>query len=216
MKIYSEIRQSAYNALTANWKPAVLAALIFFGISLLNQGINSTGGFCGISSLTFISVIVQFCVIVPLTYAICVAMLGFYNGYTDAVKNMFDVFKGKYARCMAVSWLTALFTFLWALLFIIPGIIKSYAYAMTPFIAAENPEMGANDCIDASQKMMYGHKWELFVLDLTFIGWWLLCAITFGIALLFVYPYMELAHVEFYKELQAEELKNAAAKVATA
>lgn len=213
MKIYSEIRKSAYDALVANWKPAVLATLVVFVVSWICQGFNMCGGPNGIASLSVISFLLVVCVLVPLMYVYNVALFGFYNGYqTDVLKTMIDIFKTKFMRYWVLSLLVALYTFLWGLLFIIPGIIKSYAYSMTPFIAAENPELGSDECIERSMKMMYGHKWELFVLDITFIGWWLLCLITFGIAALFVHPYNTLAHIEFYKELKAEENKEAAAK----
>ncbi len=205
MKIYSEIRQSAYNALTANWKPAVLATLILACVYIVIYGIGYCGGQNGSATLSFITFVLNICIFVPLLFIFKIAMLGFYNGYADdTVKNMLDTFKTKYSRYLVLSLLIAVYTFLWGLLLIIPGIIKSYAYAMTPYIAAENPELGAEECINRSMKMMYGHKWELFVLDLTFIGWYLLIIVTCGIASLFVAPYTELARVEFYKELKSE------------
>ena len=92
---------------------------------------------------------------------------------------------------------------LWSLLFIIPGIVKGYAYSMTPFIMAENPDMSANDAITASRQLMDGHKGELFMLDLTFIGWDLLAALTFNLGHLALNPYRNAAHAAFYKDLTA-------------
>lgn len=77
--------------------------------------------------------------------------------------------------CM--NFLTGLYIGLWSLLLVIPGIVKSYAYAMTPFILSENPEMSANDAITASKEMMDGHKWDLFCLYLSFIGWNILASL---------------------------------------
>ena len=73
--------------------------------------------------------------------------------------------------------LRGLYLFLWSLLFVIPAIIKSYSYAMTPYILSENPQMSANDAITESRRLMDGNKWRLFCLEFSFIGWWLLCSL---------------------------------------
>lgn len=95
-------------------------------------------------------------------------------------------------------------TFLWTCLLIIPGIIKTFSYAMTPYIIADNPEISALDAIDRSKKMMDGHKWELFVLKFTFIGWTLLGLITCGLAFIYVQPYMQVSIANFYENLKIE------------
>ncbi|MBO4536258.1 MAG: DUF975 family protein [Bacteroidales bacterium] len=116
---------------------------------------------------------------------------GFANGYLHNVLGMF---------------LMELFVFLWSLLLVIPGIIKALAYAMTPYILVENPEIPAYDAIKLSEKMMMGHKWELFVLYLSFIGWFLLACLTFGIGFLWLTPYIEMSVCEFYEDLKAEQV----------
>ena len=102
------------------------------------------------------------------------------------------------------GFLMSLFIFLWSLLLVIPGIVKAFSYAMTPFILEENPELGANEAIDRSRAMMKGHKFDLFWLLLSFIGWYLLCLITFGLALLWVTPYVETAIASFYEDVKAD------------
>ena len=97
-----------------------------------------------------------------------------------------------------------LFTFLWTLLFIIPGIIKAFSYAMSPYILEENPELSANEAIDRSRAMMKGHKFDLFWLYLSFIGWGFLCIFTLGIGLLWLMPYMQTAEAAFYEDVKAE------------
>ena len=92
----------------------------------------------------------------------------------------------------------ALFIFLWSLLFVIPGIVAGYRYAMAPFIMAENPNIGAFEAIAMSKEMMRGHKGELFYLHLTFIGWKLLALFTFGIGNLFIAPYIATSEAAFY------------------
>ena len=100
--------------------------------------------------------------------------------------------------------LTGIFIFLWSLLFVIPGIIKSYSYAMTPYILEENPELGASEAIDRSRYMMRGHKFDLFWLQLSFIGWFFLCLLTAGIGFLWLAPYYETAKAAFYQEVKAD------------
>ncbi len=98
--------------------------------------------------------------------------------------------------------LKALYTTLWTLLFIVPGIVKSYSYAMTFYILNDNPDMDANEAITESRKMMKGHKGELFLLDLSFIGWLILCICTFGLLSFYVIPYMEMTRAAFYESIR--------------
>ena len=97
--------------------------------------------------------------------------------------------------------LVGVFTFLWSLLFIIPGIIASYSYAMTPYILAEHPEIGVMDAINASKKMMSGNKFRLFCLHFSFLGWDILSLLTFGILRFWLQPYKETANAAFYREI---------------
>ena len=99
-----------------------------------------------------------------------------------------------------------IFTFLWTLLFIIPGIINSYAYSMSGFILAENPEMTAKEAMQVSEEMMAGNKWRLFCLQFSFIGWQILCILSLGIGSLWLTPYMNAATAAFYDEISREPL----------
>ncbi|MDD3218677.1 MAG: DUF975 family protein [Lachnospiraceae bacterium] len=91
---------------------------------------------------------------------------------------------------------------------IVGGIIKNYSYKMVPYIVAENPNMKANETITLSRKMMDGHKWECFILDLSFIGWNLLNAVTFGLAgVFFINPYTNATYTEYYTELRKQAIE---------
>ena len=90
---------------------------------------------------------------------------------------------------------------LWSLLFVIPGIIANYKYAMTPFLMTDNPNMTAREAIAASIELMDGHKGELFILGLTFIGWDFLAILSLGIGYLWLNPYKNAAYAAFYREL---------------
>ena len=108
---------------------------------------------------------------------------------------------GHYGNIVLTMFLRDLFTFLWTLLFVVPGIIKHYEYLMVPYILAENPGMGREEAFLISKKMMMGQKWEVFVLDLSFIGWRILEAISFGIVgIFYVEPYYQATLAELYSE----------------
>lgn len=195
----------AYNAVKEYWKPAVITTLVFMLISAVASCFNqfasesATGFFMALLGLAAVIGIT-----IPASYAYTVTMLDFYRGEREgALQNMINFLKNDYKRCFSVGGWVALYTFLWSLLFIIPGIIKGLSYSMAPFIAKENPNLTAEEAIQASMKIMDGNKMKLFLLFLGFIGWILLGMITFGIAFLFVTPYMQLAEAAFYEDLMA-------------
>ena len=120
-----------------------------------------------------------------------------------SVNNLFDGFRD-YTRITGTMALVLLYTFLWTLLLIIPGIIKTYSYAMTSFILNDNPDTGLNVAIEESMDMMNGHKMELFLLDLSFIGWYILGILSLGIGFIWITPYQQTARAAFYEELKVE------------
>ena len=115
-----------------------------------------------------------------------------------------DAFSGfdDFFSAFKVTFLVGLYTFLWSLLFIIPGIVKSYSYSMSLFILADNKGKSARECIKESMAMTDGHKMELFVLDLSFIGWELLGALTCGIAYIWIQPYYTATKANAYETLR--------------
>ena len=120
-----------------------------------------------------------------------------------------DVFKGFNITGKAVwlSIITWVYTFLWSLLFIIPGIIKTFSYSMAPFILADNSNLTASEALSESIRIMDGHKFDLFVLQLSFFWWYLLGAITFGIAYIYVVPYFEATMTNFYNEIKDKKIE---------
>ena len=123
------------------------------------------------------------------------------EGKKPEAKDAFCGFDDFWAA-FKVNFLVGLYTFLWSLLFVIPGIVKSISYSMSMYILAENKGKSARECIAESKAMTDGHKWELFVLSLSFIGWALLSAVTFGIAYIWVGPYMQATFTNAYKSLK--------------
>ena len=115
--------------------------------------------------------------------------------------SKFDFFGTGFAQ----RFLRSLYVFLWSLLFVIPGIMKEYSYAMTPFILAENPGMSASQAIRLSEDLMDGYKSDLFILDLSFIGWDLLAVLTLNLGHIALNPYKNAAYAAFYRQIQAEK-----------
>lgn len=111
------------------------------------------------------------------------------------------VHRDKLWHGFCLNFWNILYVFLWTLCFIIPGIMAGYSYAMAPYIANDHPEMTAREAIAASKEMMKGHRWRLFCLEISFIGWALLAALTLGIGSFAVVPYMQTAEAFFYQDL---------------
>jgi uncharacterized membrane protein len=110
-----------------------------------------------------------------------------------------------YGRSFVTMLLRSIFLALWSMLFVIPGLIKAYSYRMVPYIIRDNPELSPTEVITRSRKMMNGHKWATFVMDLSFLGWILLGAITFGLGLIFwTDPYLASTEAALYQELKKE------------
>lgn len=183
----SEIKKSAKEAMKNKWGLAIGVFLVY---GLISSAISATG--IGAIATGLLSV-------------------GFAAFFLDALRSekaSFDsFFKGftEYLGTKLVSMLlVGIYTFFWTILFYIPGIVKTYSYAMTPYILLDKPELSANEAITDSRMMMRGHKMELFLLDLSFIGWILLSLLTCGILFIYVVPYMQAARAEFYRTLKGE------------
>ena len=124
-----------------------------------------------------------------------------------SVGNVFS--KLRYiGKGFGMNFLMGLYVFLWSLLLVIPGIIKAFSYAMTPYILSENPDLTVKQAITRSRKLMNGNKWRLFCLHLSFIGWDILASFTFGIGNLWLNPYKECAEAAFYREIKAEKARD--------
>ncbi len=112
-------------------------------------------------------------------------------------------FKNCYGNIVKTMFLRNLFIFLWSLLLFVPGVVKAYEYRMVPYLMAEYPDMASSEAFRISKEMMTGNKWEAFVLDLSFIGWHLLSAITAGlVGVFYVAPYEMLTDCALYLTLK--------------
>ena len=130
-------------------------------------------------------------------------ILGVAAGVKPTVSDAFCGFDD-YWSAIKLHLLSGVYIFLWSLLLVIPGIIKTYAYSMSVYILAENKGKSARECLKESNAMTMGYKADLFLLNLSFIGWYLLCCVTFGIALIWVMPYMQVTHANAYNLLKSK------------
>ena len=155
------------------------------------------------------AVIVGPILVIPLSVGAALVYIRLWNGENTDIGTMFtSAFNENYLRKLGAMLLVGLYTWLWSLLLIVPGIIKGLSYSMTRYILAKHPNVTAQDAIRLSMRMTDGHKMELFVLELSFIGWQLLGGLTFGLLTLFyVEPYMEVTHAGYFEELEAECLR---------
>ncbi len=186
----SQIRLAARNSLQGKWTAPVLSVLIYLIISGLIQSIP----FLGILGSLFI------------TGAFAVGFsrmfLSIARGNLGVIDTIFSGFDSTYVRSLVTSLLQLVFVLLWTLLLIVPGIIAGLSYALSYFILVEEPELSEMQILNKSKRMMYGHKWRLFYLLLSFIPWAILCLFTFGIGFLWLAPYIQTSLAHFYLDLK--------------
>jgi len=187
----SELRARARYSLRGNWTPAVLHFLLFYVV---------------IYALGFIALIpfIGWIASVLLSGALNYGLYNFYLSFSRSnVPSTADLFSGfqRFVPTLVLYILTGIFTFLWSLLLIIPGIIAAIRYSQAYYILRDNPQIGALEAISRSKEMMAGHKWRYFVLILSFIGWIILACIPLGIGMLWVGPYMYTALGHFHNDL---------------
>ena len=120
---------------------------------------------------------------------------------TAEIGNLFDGF-GLFFRVLWLAILQGLLVFLWSLLLFVPGIIAAYRYRQALYLLLDHPEKSAWQCLRESGALMRGHKWELFVLDLSFIGWSILCSLTLGILSIWIMPYMQQTDIGYFEAIK--------------
>ena len=188
---------------------------IAMNFNMAGQTIYSTGTNGGINSeigafiLTSLPIIITAALFMAVIYFVLGSFVGV--GYAKFNLNLVDRNKASFENLFEYfsNWKTttitrllrALYTFLWSLLFIIPGIVAGFSYAMTEYILAENPELTPDEAIQASKSMMMGNRWRLFCLQFSFIGWDILATLAFGIGHLWLTPYKQAAYAAFYREV---------------
>lgn len=182
------------------WKPVLMVFLIQFLVGFVLGLIGSIIGTK--STLYSILDLISTIAVVPLTAGQILYILNFVRNKEYDVKDIYIYFKKNMWVYIGLTLLVGLFTTLWSMLFVIPGIIAAMSYSMVNYIFIDNENMKAKEIIKASKDMMNGHKWEYFVFELSFLGWMLLVGVTFGLAAIYVVPYMTVAQALYYEELK--------------
>jgi uncharacterized membrane protein/tetratricopeptide (TPR) repeat protein len=178
----SELRAMARAQLRGSWLATVAMELVF-----------ST---CMVLSLFILSG--------PLVFGLVSYYVKKARGESVKLEHILDGFK-IFGSSFLLLILEGIFLTLWSYLFIIPGIVKFFSYSMAFFILRDNPEIGAAEAITQSRKMMDGYKGKLFMLHLSFIGWFLLCCLSGGIGFWWLYPYISLSVANFYEDLRQNQ-----------
>jgi len=211
----SDLRAKARDTLEHNlfgnlW--ITLVVLVFlFGVIVgipgsLGNGL-SIGSVALFASLGVISFALSILIEGPMEYGLTRVMTNVARKSKKAdIKDLFVGYKEALTESVVLGLLRIVFIFLWTLLLIVPGIIKAYAYSMAYYIQQDSEDKEWRSCLDKSQEMMRGYKGKLFLLDLSFIGWYIVGAICLGVGMLWVAAYHSVARAHFY-----EELKNARA-----
>ncbi|QNQ82295.1 DUF975 family protein [Lactobacillus sp. PV012] len=225
---FSTLKKNAKSQLRGDWGWAILVPLvnsIFAGVigivSNPSYFIGFSNGFLGqapkesaLLSSTSSTVALSSIVVGMLSYSIYYAYLNLVD--TEQAGNVFTgafaaVTNKRIIPSLLTSFLASVFIALWSMLFIIPGIIKSYAYSMAPYIIKDLTDNGnevqPTQAIRLSRQVMKGHKWQLFCLDLSFIGWFLLSIITCGIGFLWLRPYFGVTRANYYRQLVGDHFQ---------
>jgi uncharacterized membrane protein len=198
----SELKDRALNSLEGKWGSAAIFTLVYYviiglcgGFSTFIQDPSNPGPGTGVSSL--LAVLVE----LPLAWGFTVYFLDLVRQKPVSMGYLARGFSD-YVRIFLTILLMGIYICLWTLLLIVPGVIKAYSYSMTYYILKDNPELSYDAAINKSMEMMRGHKMELFLLDLSFLGWWILSILTLGIGFLFLNPYYQTTRSHFYEELK--------------
>ena len=155
-----------------------------------------------ISILIIVMLIVQLIIGGIVSAGYCKFNLDLVDGEAPQLGTLFT-YLPQWKTMVSANIQMTIYTLLWTLLFIIPGIVAAYRYSMTYYILAENPELNASEAIERSVELMNGNKWRLFCLGFSFIGWNILCALTLGIGSLWLNPYIQTANAAFYRDITA-------------
>lgn len=194
----AELKAQAREQLKGKVWMFFLVTIIMYAILLSITFLAELEGAASVIALIAIYVVTP-----PLSLGMTMVYLDVTYGDPVEISTLFKGFTMMGKAIKLFLWMF-LFIYLWMLLFIIPGIIKGYSYSMAYYILAENPDMKAKDAITESKIIMQGHKWELFVLELSFILWILLSIVTLGIAMIYVEPYMQLTFTNFYHNIKRQ------------
>jgi len=184
-----DLMSQARSSLQGNWGLAAGTCFVFGAIAILAAVIPIIGN------------LISFLITGAMSLGLAIFFLAVSRAQEPGFAMIFQGFS-RFGTALAAYFFVTLFTLLWLLLLIIPGIIASLSYSMTYYVLADDPSIGALDAIKRSKEMMKGMKWKFFCLSFRFLGWALLCALTLGIGFLWLVPYMNCSTAKFYDDVK--------------
>lgn len=205
------MREAVVNPYVVTLVMGVIASVLFavqFFLNLWSELMEMEGGYTDPGQVgAFIVTSIIFFII---NFVLSTIIEFGYNSYClkvanrDSSMSYGDLFSSvKYLlKALGLTFMISLFTLLWSLLLLIPGIIAAYSYSQAVFIMVENPDKGVMQCIRESKEMMAGHKWELFVLELSFILWYLSGLFTCCLTYIYVFPYVTVTFANYYNSIK--------------
>ncbi len=229
MSFRKQIKEFAKSRMYEQYGTFLLAILltifaVSFAIDLLYSFIafplGFVSGFSGALFNKYAMIIIMCLTLLVVLFVICIlvspvnivalngtALLVSRSEKINALEPFTIGFNNYMKKLGGMAWMT-LFSLLWSLLFIVPGIVKAYSYRFTPYILAECPNVSARDALKISRRMTQDVKWELFVFDLSFSGWFLLTVLTFGLLSIYTLPYYQTAAAALYDSMKNNALQN--------
>lgn len=189
------LRALGRNALAGKWSMAVLGTLLY-GL-LVMVPVFILDGIFGDGKPTGVSSVYNLLITGPMTLGYIMFSISILRNRGTSPAEVFYGFE-RFGKAFGLYLVTSILIILWSLLFIIPGVIAALRYSMSFFILADDPEIGIMEAINESKRMMRGNKWKFFCLNLSFIGWALLCCLTMGIGFLWLGPYIAVSMAAFY------------------
>jgi len=210
MGYINDLKDQALATLKGKWGSFVGLTFIFMLLMGIATGATQFGEIFTGSSFRTLAIIMTgsgfllTILAIPMQYGYYIAYLN--SSRQDLPADIGDLFCGyrQFTRVLGTMLLATIIIMAGCFLFVVPGIILAFAYALVPYIMHDHPELSASEILQMSRVMMKGHKMDLFLLYLSFIGWALLCVLTLFIGYFWLEPYMQMTMVKFYEQLRAE------------
>jgi len=208
-----DLKRRAREQLQGKWLQAGIVCFIAWLVTMSFSGGNVVHSFQNVwqngeqvrvhttNSSNDLGGLLSFVLSGPITLGVSCYFLKLIRNEGPFIENMFGGFKF-FIKSFVLNLLITIFTTLWTLLLIIPGIIAAFRYSMSYYIMIDNPELSAFEALNQSKLMMVGNKFELFSLWCSYLGWFILGVLTLGIAFLWINPYYEAAKANFYQDLK--------------
>ena len=200
--ISKDFKAWAREMLSGKWTSAVIICLL---ADIISWGVSLAEEFPTNSTVDWVAMAVSFVLSMLIGGVVSLGIAHYFTNLATRreaqIADLFAFFR-YIGKAIWMSLVVSCYVFLWSLLFVIPGIIAMYRYAMVPYLIAEFPDLSVSEAMDESARLMQGNKMRLFCLQFSFIGWiFLSVLLTFGIGLLWVTPYMQAADAAFYLEV---------------